>query len=340
MRRELLVRIRISRPVARALVVGFILGFPCSTLTPSVTQTFTLDSSVPDARAQFVQLRSSGQTSLGLEGQNITMSGNQDCRMLPPGAQWRTNPPSGCTGTLRRVSLIAPTQLNQAASDFNDIVSGAQSAAKVYVQGDIWANQLCWNDGTCISEWEPEGGELVARTCDKNGANCGNSCLPGPPIDYNSCGASQALTSTMHLQYTISNTTGTGQVWRLYFGVSGVDGGGCPVGPCEVALGGGDSVPYQAACSGQSIPPCQPIQKLAANTYGSAFPPPAPADSAIYRPGGADTTNWGLLTNNSTYQVKYKCAYGYWGQNAVIDCFLGFPKAHNYNFYFDARKFP
>lgn len=324
MPREIAVRIRISRPAARAVVAGLILGFPCSTLYPGITQTFTLSASVPEARGQFVQLRSFGATSLGQASQNVTFVANgTSCRPAagpPTPTQWQITP-TVCPAPARKLMISGPRQLNQPVADFNDLATGVQGQTKLYVEGDVYANALCWNDGKCITEWEPEGGELLA----KNQAG-GNSCPPGPPIDYTNCSANQTLTSTMHLQYSISNTTGTGKSWWLYFGIATINGAGC-TGACEYKLGGSNSVPWAPAPS---------TSKLAAKSAAATWPPPAPADTAYYHPGPAPAS-WGTM-GPAASQVKFTCGYAYWGTNAIMDCYLSFPKAKTYNFYFDARN--
>ncbi|MBI4422869.1 MAG: hypothetical protein HY554_04045, partial [Elusimicrobia bacterium] len=72
MRRELVVRLRVSRPAARALLAALLLGCPCGDLSPA-TREFKLTGYAPSGRRAYGMLRADGTADLASEGGNVLM---------------------------------------------------------------------------------------------------------------------------------------------------------------------------------------------------------------------------------------------------------------------------
>src|SRR5581483_1405255 len=156
MRRDLVLRIRLPRPTARALIAAGLLAIPVSNLSPFIQQGAYLSTNVPDdaAGSSFVSLTTNHRTVLGKAGgsqTNTIIMTPQNCGLTNPNAIFVNNPPvptaanCPCTpgGPCSVRSVYAPGAILLPTSS-------AMYPHVLDVSGDIVVDRLCFwgNAGT------------------------------------------------------------------------------------------------------------------------------------------------------------------------------------------------
>ena len=160
--RELILRVRLSRDMARSLLGVFLLLGTAGDLSPGQLDWTTY---YPDPSATFMKLVSRNTTRLAETSGNVTLAPGQDCHynpaLAPVQPQYTDNPYLPCASGAHLVRIDDRKAGRVPRTKNND---GSTFLPTLYVRGNIQADRLVWAD-QAITEWPAEIGGYKIEGC-------------------------------------------------------------------------------------------------------------------------------------------------------------------------------
>ncbi|MBI5245298.1 MAG: hypothetical protein HY922_16670 [Elusimicrobia bacterium] len=182
MTREIFLRIQIPRPVARLGLIALLLFCLRGDLGLATQQSAKLTTYYPDGNGRFLSLTTTGKTTFAKTKGNTTLTGTtctgfKKDQSIGSGPRYIVQPSGDCNNdnqVLVRSDFAMPVKLGAGTDTL-----GSTRYAKLYVNGDIKADRLCWKDfppdtgANCIYDWPLEiACLLTVKKCVKSTGAC------------------------------------------------------------------------------------------------------------------------------------------------------------------------
>ena len=307
MRHDFVVRLRVPRPTARALLTAAILFAPVSLVCPSHQQTATLTMYVPNAATAstaYASLSTNLKSRFGVTAGSTVLLVPQNCTTPNPGVVYTNDAgvSQSCGVNLRPVFIKGYTTAGT--------TSGAlKNLAVLDVGGDIYTDALCFWGGTCLNYWPlafgPTATYGAACTGTAPNTNCTYTTGTPPSTMYMKWLVPGATTT-----YRMNITTGAAQSPYIYNHYLVTPSGNLNIlPPTGGVFNGKDAHPY-----GQAGQPAKMQTGLPNGTCGGCL-----SDNTC----GHDTINDAL--GYSAYAAATNYGPDAKGVTTTIQCKIDFP---------------